>query len=115
MIDGGRQITYTQVMDRVLAQVDLKILAPSPSVDTFGKLVSVVVKNAFVLAGIISFLLLIFGGFQVIVGAGDTKKLEQGRQAIVGAVVGLLLVVSSFWIVQIVERITGLPLLSPRL
>ena len=93
--------------------IDLQSLSPAPQIGTFGDLVSVIVKNAFVLAGVISFILLIFGGFQVIVGAGDPKKLEKGRGAIIGAVIGLLLVFGSFWIIQIIEIVTGKAILTP--
>lgn len=88
------------------------VFSPAGSFETFGDLVSVIVKNAFVVAGIISFVLLIFGGFTVIVGSGDPKKAEQGQKAITGAVTGLLIVLGSFWIIQILSRITGLPLLQ---
>ena len=102
------------MIDRVFAQgVSLKDLAPSQNINTYGDLVNAIVRNAFVFAGIISFLLLIFGGFNVIVAAGDTKKMETGRNSIVGAVVGLLLVVGSFWIIQIIEVVTGTKILSP--
>ncbi len=97
---------------RVFA-VDLQSLTPSQNIDTFGTLISAIVKNAFVLAGVVSFILLILGGFGIIVGGGDSKKLEASRGKIVGAVIGLILVIASFWIVQIIEKITGLPLLSP--
>lgn len=103
-------------MQSVLA-VDLKTVAPSlTTFDTFGKLVNVIVQNAFVLAGIISFVLLVFGGLSVIMGAGsgDSKKLDQGKQAITGAVVGLIIVVTSLWIVQIIEKLTGVSLLKPK-
>jgi hypothetical protein len=82
--------------------------------DTFGALVNVIIRNAYVAAGIITLLLLVFGGFTYIIGAGagDTKKLEQGRKAISGAVIGLIIVVTSFWIVQIIELVTGVKLLG---
>lgn len=83
--------------------------------DTVGAIVSVIVANAFVIAGIAFFILLIFGGFSVIVsaGSGDEKGLEKARGAIVGAVSGLLLVIGSFWIIQIIEVITGISILTP--
>lgn len=102
-------------MDRVFA-VDIKDLSTTySSFSTLGALVNVIVRNAFVLAGIISFLLLVFGGFSVIMGAGagDTKQLEKGKQAITGAVAGLIIVVTSYWIVQIINKVTGLSLLGP--
>lgn len=101
-------------MQRAFA-VDLQGLSPTyGKYDTFGVLVTVVVRNAFVLAGIISFLILVFGGFSVIMGAGagDTKQLEKGRQAIIGALAGLIIVVTSYWIVQIINKVTGLSLLG---
>ena len=97
--------------------MDLKTISPVTfgQFDTFGVLVTVIVRNAFVLAGIMSFLLLVFGGFGVIMGAGagDTKQLEKGKQTITGAIAGLIIVVTSYWIVQIIEKITGLPLITP--
>lgn len=93
---------------------DPKVFAPAGTFKTFGDIVSVIVKNAFVFAGIISFVLLIIGGLGVIVGAGsgDTKKLEQGKKAVTGAVVGLLIVVLSVLIVQVIATITGADILK---
>lgn len=100
------------MFERVFAE-SLQDLAPNPGLTSYGMLVSAIVKNAFVLAGIISFILLIFGGFNVIVAAGDAKKAQQGKAALTGAVTGLLLVLGSFWIIQIIEVITGRQILSP--
>lgn len=91
------------------------LFSPAKSFPAVGDLVNVVVRNAFVLAGVITFVLLIFGGFGFIVGAGagDTKKMETAQKTITGAIIGLLIVVASYWLVQILEKITGFPLLSP--
>ncbi len=101
-------------MERNFA-VDLQSLSPTfAAFPTFGDLISVIVRNAFVLAGIISFLLLVFGGFGVIIaaGSGDTKQLEKGKQTITYAALGLILVVTSYWIIQMIEKVTGLSLLK---
>ncbi len=102
----------TDMIERVFAE-SLQDLAPNPELTNYGMVVTAIVKNAFVLAGIISFILLIFGGFNVIVAAGDAKKAQQGKTAITGAITGLLLVLGSFWIIQIIEVITGKQILSP--
>ncbi|HUD19197.1 MAG TPA: hypothetical protein VMR81_02035 [Patescibacteria group bacterium] len=101
-------------MQQVYAEVDLQSSFPSITHFTdIGSLVTVVAKNAFVIAGVIMFALLVFGGFGMIMagGSGDTKKLEEGKKAITGAVIGLIIIVGSFWIIQIVEKLTGLILL----
>lgn len=100
-------------MKQIFAAVDIKDafgqgFANNKPFDNLGDIVSVIAQNAFVLAGIIAFVLLIFGGFGVIVSAGDSKKLEEGKKAITGAVVGLILIVASYWIIQIIETLTGL-------
>ena len=91
-----------------------QVFAPAGTFKDFGSIVTVIVKNAVVLAGVISFVLLILGGLGVIVGAGsgDAKKLEEGKKAVTGAVIGLLLVVLSVLIVQVIATVTGLDILK---
>lgn len=100
-------------MERVFADVKLDSFTNLPQYTKIDMLVNVVVRNAFMLAGIISFVLLIFGGFAFIVGAGsgDTQKTDKGKQTITGAVVGLVIIICSYWIVEILEYITGVPIL----
>ncbi len=103
-------------MERIFAEVNIENeFQISKTFTTFGDLVNIIVRNAFMLAGVITFILLIFGGIGIIVGAGsgDTKKLEQGKKTLTGALAGLLIVVTSVWLVQIIEKVTGLNLLSP--
>jgi hypothetical protein len=104
-------------MGKQLAQVSIKeVFEPAKNFDQIGDLVSVIAQNAFIFAGIIAFVLLIGAGFGMIAsaGSGDTKQLERGKKAMTGAVIGLLVIVGSFWIVQIVEAITGLKLLPTK-
>lgn len=103
-------------MQRVFAVVNLNdptVFAPSQNFAKLGDFVSVLIPNAFVIAGVIAFLLIIFGGFGIIIGAGsgDPKRMEQGQKAITGAVTGLIIIVVSFWIIQVIEKLTGITLL----
>lgn len=97
--------------------VDIKSLSPTfGAVDSFGQLVSAVVKNAFILAGVISFVLLVVGALGIITGAGggDAKKMEGAKNTITAAVLGLIVVVGSVLIVRIISVITGVDILSPK-
>lgn len=102
-------------MEQIFA-VDIKSLAPA-NFTTFGDIVSIIVRNAVVLAGIISFVLLIFGGFGVIVnaGSGDAKKLEESKKAVTAAVTGLIIIVTSVLIVQLIATVTGADVLKQML
>lgn len=98
-------------MERVYAAVDIGAKFPSiTKFDTVGSLVTVFVQNAFALAGVAAFILLVFAGFGMIqaAGAGDAKKMESGKKAITGAVLGLVFIIGSIWIMQVIQTITGM-------
>jgi len=81
---------------------------------TPASLVSTIVANAYGLLGIIFLVLIIAGGWGVIMGAGsgDKDKFENGRKAISAAIIGLLVVFLSYFVVRVIEVITGASLLS---
>lgn len=82
---------------------------PAKTFPTVGKFISTLLPNIYILAGLLLFLLLIFGGFGIIIGAGgdDPKKTGQGKQAVTAALIGFLIIFLSYWIIQIIEVITG--------
>ena len=72
-------LRYTYAMEKVFA-VDIKtIFTPAASFPTIGSMVNVLFKNSLVLAGIIALALLIFGGFGVIVSAGEGDAKNSNR------------------------------------
>lgn len=75
-----------------------------------GDLINLVVRNLFVLAGVIFLFLLILGGIGIIAG-GSTKSVEEGQKKITTAIIGFLIMFSAYWIVKIVEILTGIPIL----
>ena len=85
-----------------------------PAYQSLGGLISVFLKNAYVLAGVLLFFLLLFGGLGVIMGAGqgDPKKTSQGQQAVTSALIGFGVVFASYWIIQIIQIVTGLNILA---
>jgi hypothetical protein len=83
----------------------------SPFGQTTGlsNLVSIIVSNALVLAGIILLFFFIFGGISMIAGAGrdNPEQAAKGKQAVTSALVGFIIVFAAYWIVRIIEIITG--------
>ena len=79
-----------------------------------GDLVSALLFNAFYLAGFVLLLLLIFGGISIMIGAGrsDPESTARGKSAATAALTGFLIVFAAYWIVLIVQRITGLNILN---
>lgn len=77
---------------------------------TPGALISTILPNIYILAGLLLFGLLLFGGFGIIMGAGggNPEQVGQGKKAVTAAVIGFLLIFASYWIIQIIEVLTGI-------
>lgn len=68
-------------------------------------LVNLIVSNLMVLGGIILFFMIILAGFKFI--QDTTKGKEEAMKIMKSALIGFILMFSAFWIVQIVQFITG--------
>ena len=79
-----------------------------------GTLVNIILKNSITIIGIILVVLLIFGGVQFIIGAGedDPKKVAQSKALITDAVIGFFITFLAFVIIKIIEYVTGLSILN---
>lgn len=60
------------------------------------------------LVGTIAVIFIIIGGIRFIVSGGDAKKLEGARKTVVFAVLGLIIVFLSFFIVNFIASTTGI-------
>lgn len=54
------------------------------------------------IAGGIAFLLILFGGFQIMVSAGNPEQLNAGRELITSAIAGLLLIIFSVFLLRLI-------------
>ena len=80
-----------------------------------GTLISNLLPNIYVLAGILLFLLLIAGGYGIIMGAGsgEAGQVGKGQKAVTAAIIGFIVIFASYWIIQIIEVVTGMEILKP--
>lgn len=74
-----------------------------------GAIISRLLPYIFILAGLMLFIYLIMGGFQLMTSGGDPKRAESAKGKITGAVIGFIIVFVSYWLVQILQVIFGLP------
>jgi hypothetical protein len=73
---------------------------------------SKILPNVYIIAGLILLFLLVFGGFTLITSAGDPEKSQQGQKTITNAIIGFLIIFASYWIIQIIQVLTGIPILT---
>lgn len=71
-------------------------------------LINLVVRNLFVFAGLIVFLLILYAGFKFI--SGGAKGKDEAKTMMEAALVGFILMFSAYWIIQIIEIVTGVPI-----
>jgi hypothetical protein len=77
-----------------------------------GQLVSILLSNAIMIAGVVLIFLIIIAGFYMLSGSGDPQKIEQGRNIITAGVIGFIIVATAFLIVRFVERTFGISILG---
>lgn len=76
---------------------------------TIGKAIQNGITILFIIAVIVTLFFLIWGGIKWITSGGDKTQLETARNTIIAAVIGLILVFSSFFILNITLQFFGLP------
>jgi cytochrome bd-type quinol oxidase subunit 2 len=79
--------------------------------ESVGSLVSLFLRIAFVLAGLILLFYFILGGIGMISSAGkdDQKAAEAAKQTITSAVIGFVVVFAAYWIVKLIGKLFGIP------
>ncbi len=81
-----------------------------------GVLITVLLPNVLMVAGLIFFVWMIAAGWVFLANAGheaSTQDKAKAQAALTYAVIGFLLIVTSFFILQIIEKVTGINFASP--
>lgn len=76
---------------------------------SIGSLVSLFLNISFAVAGLILLFFFILGGIGMISSAGqsDPQKAEQAKKTVTSALIGFIIVFTSYWIVQLIGSLTG--------
>lgn len=80
---------------------------PAPTLDKLGIVFENLVSALLALGGIVLFVMLLLGGFKYLTAGGDPKKAEEAKKTLTYAIGGLVLLVGSFLILQLIQDITG--------
>lgn len=74
----------------------------------FGGIIGTAVIIIFIIAIVIALLWLVIGGIKWITSSGDSSKVEAARNQIIAAVIGLVIVFLSFFILNFVLTVFGI-------
>jgi len=72
-------------------------------------LITLVINWMLALAGLIAVLFLIIGGFWYITSAGNEETAEKGKNTAINAIIGIVIIILSYVIVNVVANFVGNP------
>lgn len=77
-----------------------------------GKVISRFISYAIPIAGIILFVMIMWGGFEMVLGSSDSKAQDAGKQRITAAVIGFIVLFAAYWIAQLIQAVFGVRFLG---
>lgn len=81
-------------------------------IPTIGSLISGVVGVAIVIAALLAFVYLVWGGIEWISSGGDKAGMESARSRITNAFIGLFIVAAAWAITKLIETFFGITIIS---
>jgi len=81
-----------------------------------GSLLTRILPNAMILGGVLFFFYIIWGGWDIVFGAGsggNPTSMQKAWRKLTFGLIGFLIVVGSFFILQIIETLTGIDIINP--
>jgi len=77
--------------------------------DTLEKILAVSITLIFVVAILVTLFMLMWAGIQWVTSEGDKQKLQNARNRITFTIIGLLVIIFSFFIVNFIGAYFGIP------
>ena len=78
-----------------------------------GSFLNNVISAALTGAGLLLFLYLVYGGIMYMTASGDEKGIVKAKAILTNALIGLVIVATSYFIARILETILGIDILKP--
>jgi len=94
-------------MNLLYAQENITIREPSAGVKDIGKFLSAGIQVAMIIAAILTFAFLVWGGIQWILSGGDKTQTQAARDRITMALVGLAIVAAAWALMKVIGYFFG--------
>lgn len=70
------------------------------------------INYAFIFAGVVALIFVILAGYRLITASGDPKKAEDARKTLTFAIIGLVIILLAFGIINIIIKVTNIPIFN---
>lgn len=88
--------------------LECELLNPAPNqlvdIDNYQTVIIAVIRLLLGLAGAVGVIFLVIGGYQYITSRGNEEGMEKAKRTIMGAIVGIVIIVLAFAIVNIINN-----------
>ncbi len=98
-------------IEKVSAQMNIK-KPDTIQITDIGQLISALVGTVLIIAALLAFLYLILGGIKWITSGGDKAGMEEARNKITHAIVGLIIVGAAWSIMTLVQNFLGVQIIG---
>ena len=98
-------------IEKVQAQMNIK-KPDTIQITDLGQLISALVGTVLIIAALLAFLYLILGGIKWITSGGDKAGMEEARNKITHAIVGLIIVGAAWSIMTLVQNFLGVQIIG---
>jgi len=79
---------------------------------TLGEVINRFITIIFSLAVMILFVMLFWAGYEIFIGATEKNSLESGKNRATMAIIGFILLFVTYWLMQVLETIFGIVIIS---
>lgn len=86
---------------------------PTGGLDTANKIISVLIEFALVAALGYALYVIAHAAFNMITSGGDKERFAQGRERLRFAIIGLLVIIFSFFVINLFAGFFNVPLIGP--
>jgi len=97
---------------RAQQNITINVPTPSAAVTNLGKLIGSGITAAIVVAGLLTFIFLVWGGLQWLTSGGDKSKYEAARDRITAAIIGLVIVAAAVAIINVIQAFFGIDIFN---
>ena len=103
----------TKLIPQVLADIqDVSVDIPPGAIADFSPVISGVLQIIMIIAALICFIYLVWGGIEWMTSGGEKSAVAAARQRISAAFVGLLIVLAAWAIITLLEYLFGFSILK---
>lgn len=76
---------------------------------SLGRILSDLFSYLFPLAGLLCLAMIIWGGFHLMISAGNPEGIKEGTNKIVYGIVGFVVIFVAYWLGKIIGMVFGIP------